>query len=223
MIMLPIEHESGIGFAVIEPRVAKHCFRDVRHCALYGQALPGCFVKTSVYPVNSAVNPPGVCCRVVENRDIHGEGFPRPQQESVLSQFKAGFLVMGVHRSMSHPKPAYWSNSPATPGCQASRPSFPRTVYGEAHSPVTRLPVKANATGWDKRSLRVIHQGEAGNSVGACRSRGVLLSEARGASPRLVPYMNPGRKNRGAFDTKGRLSLITPFHGDVPALQTVNV
>ena len=67
------------------------------------------------------------------------------------------------------------------------------------------------------------HQGEAGNSVGACRSRGDLLSETNGASPRLVPYMNPGRKNRGMADSKGRLSLMTPSQGALPAFQMVSV
>ena len=95
------------------------------------------------------------------------------------------------------------------PGVQGFRSLPQRMKYGVAAKPVSRPSPQMNAQGWLSRSLRTIHQEEAGNSS-CLRSRGHLLSTTSGDSPRFVPYMNPGRKKRGCAQWEGIAMRITP-------------
>lgn len=62
-------------------------------------------------------------------------------------------------------------------------------------------------------AVRSVH--EAGGNFVAVRS---------GASPRLRPYMNPGRKNRGSPSARIGISMrTTPSNATEPSLRTVTV
>lgn len=83
--------------------------------------------------------------------------------------------------------------------------------------------VTANAHGLDSLSPRIIHHDEAGSSLRS-RSRGNFVAVRSGASPRLRPYMNPGRKNRGSPSARIGISMrTTPSNATEPSLRTVTV
>lgn len=75
----------------------------------------------------------------------------------------------------------------------------------------------------DSLSPRIIHHDEAGSSLRS-RSRGNFVAVRSGASPRLRPYMNPGRKNRGSPSARIGISMrTTPSNATEPSLRTVTV
>lgn len=75
---------------------------------------------------------------------------------------------------------------------------------------------------WTACLLESSHD-EAGSSLRS-RSRGNFVAVRSGASPRLRPYMNPGRKNRGSPSARIGISMrTTPSNATEPSLRTVTV